>query len=366
MSLIRAASGRGVRIALFLAVALAALAPAAAQEVPDGGSGATPGEPIPEDSDLGIVHSWALTPAGAGDGSQSGDRANLSYEMAPGTLVTDRVTLFNFSNVPLEFEVFPVDAQNNDDGAFTPLPPDVDQTGVGAWVKLPVDKLEIPAGDAATFDIVVSVPLDARPGDHAGAILASNDARGTSPDGRIVTLDRQTGTRVYIRVDGELNPELAVADLGTHYSATANPLGGSAEVTYRVENRGNVRLAGTHQVTIGGPLGLMRRSGPLHELPELLPGESVEFTETIDDVAATVAAFTEVDLEAIRSDGSDADVGADDRRSIGLAVPYLIIALLVVGGLVRFARRRFQRHRDDPPPSASGHVREIVLEHQPT
>ncbi|MGK2948291.1 MAG: hypothetical protein ACSLFP_06940 [Acidimicrobiales bacterium] len=350
---------------LVMAAAFVGFHPAGAQdELPEGEP--APGEPIPADDERGIVHSWAMAPAGAGSGSQSGDRANLSYAMAPGTLVTDRVTLFNFSNVPLTFDIFPIDATNNDDGAFTPASPDADQEGIGAWVTVPVELLEVPAGEAASFDIVVNVPPDARPGDHAGALLAANDTKGTSPDGRVVNLDRQTGTRVYIRVDGPLAPELAVADLGTDYTPQLNPLDGAATVTYRIENRGNVRLAGTHQVSVSGPLGLMKTSGEVHELPELLPGESLEFTETLDGVAATGASFASVDLEPLTIDGSEADVQAIDRRAIGLAVPYLLVALLVVGGLVWLARRRYRRHRrDDAPPSAGRHD-ELLLEPQPT
>ena len=353
MVLTRSLVGRALLV-LVVAVALGAFGPAGAQEQPEVPEEATAGEPIAEDDEHGVVHSWALAPAGAGSGSQSGDRANLSYEMAPGTLVTDRVTLFNFSNVPLTFDVFPIDATNNDDGAFTPAPSGAAPEGVGAWVTVPVEQLEVPAGEAASFDIVVNVPPDAEPGDHAGAILASNDTRGTSPDGRVVTLDRQTGTRVYIRVDGPLAPELAVADLNTDYTPRVNPLDGAAEVTYRIENRGNVRLAATHQVSIAGPFGLMKSSGEVHELPELLPGESLEFTETIEDVAATGASFTTVDLEPITVDGSEAEVTAEDRSAIGLAVPYLIVALLVVAGLVWLARRRYRKHAQDlPPPAAS-------------
>lgn len=352
-------------LALLLVAALGVV-PAGAQEDPASDDRPTPGVPVPDDSELGVVHSWALAPAGAGDGSQSGDRANLTYRMAPGTLVQDRVTLFNFSNVPLEFELIAIDAENNDDGAFTPVDPEQEQTGVGVWVTLPVDTLAVPAGQAASFDIVVNVPRDARPGDHAGVILAANDARGTSADGRIVTTERQTGTRVYIRVEGELTPELAVAEVRTDYTAKLNPLDGSADVTYRIENRGNVRLAGTHQVSISGPFGLLESSGPLHELPELLPGESIEFTETIDDVAATVAAFTDVELEAITVDGSNEAVDAADRRAIGLAVPFAVIAALVVAAFVWVARTRYRKHGQDVPPSRGDVIDDDLLEPQPT
>lgn len=332
--------------ALLLTAGAVGFLPAAAQTADqDAPTVPTPGLPVPDDSDSGVVHSWALAPAGASGGSQAGDRANLTYEMTPGTSATDRVTLFNLSNVPLEFEVFPVDAENNDDGAFTPRDRDDDHAGVGAWVRLPTDKVTLGPRQQADFDIAIVVPPDARPGDHAGAILASNDARGEGPDGRIVNVDRQTGTRVYVRVDGELQPELVVARLDTHYTPRAHPARGIARITYRVENRGNVRLGGTHQVSVGGPFGLFRKSDAVRDLPELLPGESLEFTATIRNVAATVAAFTTVDLEPVAVDGADDEIKADDRRAIGLAMPFLLLALAVVAVLIRIARNRYRKRQ---------------------
>ena len=69
-------------------------------------------------------------------------------------------------------------------------------------------------------------------------------------------LDRRTGTRLLIRVNGPLTAELAVTDVSTDYSPALNPLAGSATVTYVVENRGNTRLGGTATAAVGGPFGI--------------------------------------------------------------------------------------------------------------
>ena len=66
--------------------------------------------------------------------------------------------------------------------------------------------------------------------------------------------------------------------------------------------------------TVSGPFGLLETSGAVRALPELLPGESLEFTETIDGVAATAAGFT-------RSPGLIASL------TFAATLPWLLFAL---------------------------------------
>ena len=302
----------------------------------------TPGLPVPDDT--GVVHSWALAP---GDGStQAGERPNLSYEIAPGGQVDDQVTLYNFSNVSLTFGLYATDAFNNDDGSFNLLSASEEPSDVGTWLSLPVDSVTVPAGKQATFPITIKVPVDAAPGDHVGALLASSTAVGTGPDNAVVTLDRRTGTRLYVRVSGQLRADLAVEGLTTSYDASANPFAGGAEVRYRIVNRGNVRLAGTQQVSVGGPLGLLRQRLDVEDIPELLPGESIEVSKSIDDVSATGVMFAQVELDA-RSPfaAGDDEIEPTSTSTSTRAVPYTVLALLIVLIFAALARRAYRRHR---------------------
>ncbi len=341
-----------VRIRLLAAVALTAVtllatAPSSwAQSDPPSADTPAPGEEI--------VNSWSLAPTGSGDPSLPGNRPNLIYDAAPGSTIEDSVTLANFSNVALTFRLYSTDAFNNDAGEFAVLEGDEAPDDVGSWVTLPQEYVILPPNTQVDIPITLTVPADATPGDHVGAVLASSEAEGTGPDGKTVTVDRRTGTRIYLRVTGPLSPELAVEDLQTRYTASLNPLSGSAEVTYRVRNRGNVRLGGTQQLSVGGPFGIAITTLDAEEIPELLPGESYEVTRTVGGVPATVALVTDVDLQP-----EAVGAGADDLPQLGgsalsLAVPVTIMALLLVVALVWCARRAYLRRNKEigpPPPS---------------
>lgn len=308
--------------------------------LPAGGQTAAPaGGEVPADS---IVHSWALAPA-FNDLPQGGSRPNLSYEAAPGSELRDQITLFNLSNVQLTFRVYATDAINNEDGAFDLLPGDERPRGVGAWVTLPQENITLAARSQATMPVTIKVPAAAAPGDHAGGIVASSRAEGTGPDGKLVALDRRTGPRVYIRVAGPLSPSVTVERLSASYTPALSPFGGKAEVTYRVENRGNVRMGASQRVSVAGPLGLARRQ-QASDLPELLPGEGITLRATFDGVSATLLATAKVKI-------SPAPIGQAVGRPatssrLTLAPPYAVLGLALAVGLLAKARRAYLRRQD--------------------
>jgi hypothetical protein len=299
---------------------------------------------LPQGTDETIVHSWALAPAGSTDPTQPGNRPILTYEAAPGATIDDAVTLFNYSNVQLTFRIYATDAFNNEDGAFDLLPGYEEPTDAGSWVTLPQGNITVPAQSQATMPITLHVPPDASPGDHAGAVLASSVARGTGPDGKVVDVDRRTGSVMYIRVDGELTPELAIENVETTYHPSLNPLRGTADVTYRIQNRGNVRLSGRHSVSISGPFGFGKHGKPVEDVPELLPGDGVTVRVTFEGVPAGVVDFTKVHLDPSPIEGDEDGLRPVNRGGIALALPITVILVLLALGLARYARRRYVEH----------------------
>lgn len=293
-----------------------------------------------------VINSWALSPTGSADPNQPGNRPNLSYELAPGGEVKDSVTLFNYSNVPLTFRVYATDAFNNADGQFDLLPGDKKPTDAGSWVTLPQANITVPALAQAILPIAVAVPAGARPGDHAGAVLASSQAEGTGPDGKVITLDRRTGSRLYIRVTGPLAPELAVENVHTTYRPSLNPLSGVVEVAYRVQNRGNVRLGGTRRLSISGPLGVATKRKRAAKLPELLPGEGFTIHAKFSGVPATGIVSARIRVDPLPVDGGSKGTSAN-KESTTIAAPFTLLALGLAIFLLRRARRSYRQHQHE-------------------
>ena len=96
-------------------------------------------------------------------------------------------------------------------------------------------------------------------------------------------------------------------------------------MTYRVENRGNVRMGGRQQVSISGPFGLFGKQNAFTDLPELLPGEGVDLRVEFDGgVPATLVAVGKVRLEPAAGGPEPDDDAVEHWRSFAFALPFTV------------------------------------------
>ena len=365
---------RSVAVSIVLGLVMLAAAPSLAYALPVPSSdpssvrAGAPPEPAPDDTvpaepssdgsaGTEIVQSWALAPLSTGTGSS---RPELSYQASPGSTIDDKVVLYNLGNVPMEFRVYATDAFNNDDGQFDILPGDELPTDVGSWVLLAAERITVNPGEQATIPIRITIPVDAAPGDHAGAIVASSIASADNGDGTVIDVERRTGTRLYVQVAGPLTPVLAITEVAADYPIAVNPWSAPLEVRFRVENRGNVRLGGTPEVTVTGPFGLGRRTVSFPEMAELLPGESTEIVGVVGAPALLFLTAT-VRIEPVGS-ASLGDLTAVQGSARAFAPPLvvLLVVLAIMFGLL--AVRAYHRHRPDElePEAFDDRVAEVT------
>jgi hypothetical protein len=319
-----------------------------------------------------VVESWALAPASSDDPNQAGNRPELSYVSDAGAVVQDKVTVYNFGTVPLTFKVYATDAFNDEQGQFALLPGDKAPADVGTWVTFAQGSITVLPRQQSTIPITIKIPADAAPGDHAGAILASSPTLGTGQQGQVVTLDRRTGTRLYVRVNGGLVPELGVDRVRTKYHPAVNSLGGSATVTFRISNRGNIRLSGTPTVSIAGPFGLLARKLTLPDISELLPGQEVTLAANVSDVPASMFDFTTVRVAPHGSADAGTLHGPTGKNSFfapPLTVLVVLLVLVIILLALRYRRRRAAGLQAVPAPNVGRqptHQPQQQPQHQPT
>ena len=327
--------------ALILAMALAPL-----------WSLATAGAQEGDDKRAPQVQSWAVTPSGSSPDEPS-SRPYLDYTVDPGETIEDSVTVWNYGNVQLTFKIYATDAFNNADGAFDLLPGDKQPKDAGTWAQLPQRFITVPPGTRIDLPIRITVPGDAAPGDHSGAILATNEAEGKGPDGKTVTLDRRTGTRLYVRVNGPLDPALAVTRTRAVYHGALDPRRGSLDVRYIVRNVGNVRLGAQQSVELNGLFGrTMQRATP-RAIQELLPGNEVEVVQHFKGVTAALRVSADITLTPTAPAGTDSGALSPTNRSARTwAFPWLLLAVAIaLGVLVHVLRRRHRGHPPVGPPA---------------
>ncbi|WP_144679407.1 DUF916 domain-containing protein [Cellulosimicrobium sp. TH-20] len=286
---------------------------------------------------------WGVRP---GDTAQGVDRPNFAYSLAPGGSLRDSLVVSNHGDTPLALAVYAADGFLTDDGTLDLLPAGEESTALGSWIALDQAEVEIPPQERVEVPFTVTVPDDATPGDYAAGVVSSLVV--VAEDG--VTTDRRLGSRVHLRVQGELAPALAVDDVRLAYDGTLNPFApGSATVTFTVTNEGNARVAPATAVRVSGPFGLGATSATDVDVPELLPGSSVERTVEVDGVwplGREVATLT-VGGEVVPLPGTVPDpevvVPGVVATATTWAVPWVALGLLVLVALLVVWRVRARR-----------------------
>lgn len=200
-----------------------------------------------------LLTSLSPTPAGAADNGEWSvrpadstitPRAAFELPARPGTTLTDRAVVTNTTAAELTFRLYVADAHNTErDGGLAVRGIEETQRDVGAWGKPEQDTVTVPARSAVTIGITLTVPRDAPPGDHVGALVAV-DTRVRPADGSHLGVQRGVGARIYLRVEGPEQPGLAVEDVRFTARSPQIPWTGTRESTasYTLHNTGNVKL----------------------------------------------------------------------------------------------------------------------------
>ncbi|MDR2253259.1 MAG: hypothetical protein LBD97_05255 [Bifidobacteriaceae bacterium] len=302
------------------------------------GSSAAAGDP-----DVSEIE-WSVAPA---DEHGADGRVSLRHTVDPGATAQDAIAVTNHSSVEATFSVSTGAGVVGQDGVF-----DVVDGGDAAWVTvggLDAGQLALAPGETRVLPVTIVVPAAATPGDHPVGIVAGL----TQGDG--VTLTHRIGVRIHLRVSGEIEPQLRVESVSTQFTGVWNPFtAGRLRVDYVIANTGNTRLGGVVAVRAQGPWGLGAVTVEAEPIEELLPGESVTGSATLQ-IPPLFRLTGEVEV-------TPTVVGADEVSPPGRvsqafalwAVPWGWIALLILvaGGLV-FTARRKRSKRAQPPPTAA-------------
>jgi hypothetical protein len=300
------------------------------------------------------LESWALAPTGV-DPSQPSSRAYLSYSLAPGATTTDSVSLWNYSDVQLTFHVYATDAFNNHTGQFSLLPGDQKPTDAGTWVTLQTNSVTVPSKTRVDIPVTVHVPADASPGDHTAGVIASLPTGTTSPSGQPLVVDRRTGSRVYVRVSGPVNPALRVENLSSEYHGQFNPLDGSLDVSYTVRNAGNIRMAARQKVEVHDIFGRTVAKQKLPDIADALPGSTFVVRHTFTGVPAGVRLTTDVTITPVAAQGAtEKPIAAHEWTTTTWAIPWTLLLLVALALLLWRLVRRYRGRRGAAPLAPGG------------
>lgn len=208
--------------------------------------------------------------------SPVGEADNFHLELMPGEGTQRRAVVTNRTDQAHHVLVYPVDATVTAQGGFA-LGERADRPeGVGAWVRLGVAELTLPANSSTPLPFDLAVPADTASGDYAGGIVIQTDPKGQPQDlgdGYAFQLDlvERIGVRIYLRVAGEAAPGVEVGDLT--WKRTDEGIRFEVAVT----NTGNVRVDPRGELTFRG-FRLPSDTLAISRVETLLPNATVTLT----------------------------------------------------------------------------------------
>ncbi|MEU6664069.1 hypothetical protein [Streptomyces sp. NPDC046821] len=272
---------------------------------------------------------WSVAPsAGGGTRPAEDGRPYFYAEGVPGTVLQDDVAVTNPGDRPLTVRLRGADADNTGTGALSLRKTSKD---TGAWITFARRTVKVPARTRAEVPFSVTVPADAAPGDHPGAVVASANGR-------------EVGVRVHLRVSGPTLSALTVEKVRVT---------DGGRISYDLVNRGNTTLTPRLAVRADGVFGRALDRRPRTLPVELLPGSRVTLTEPWKDAPALDS--VRVRLTVTAGGGAHGEATATKRF-----VPWGALAAVGVvvvaggGGAVWFVRRR--RHGDEADDGLTGTV----------
>jgi hypothetical protein len=283
--------------------------------------------------------SWSVGPA---DGPLGTGRPFFEYTLDPGATVEDAFTVRNDGATPLSLRVYAADAFTTREGTIDLLPASEQSVDSGTWVDLGATDVHLEPGETAVVPFTLSVPTDARPGDHPAGIvtsLLSDDADAQ------VQVDRRLGSRLYVRVAGELSPSVDVSEPTVSFDGAWNPLAlGRIDVSYTLTNTGDTRVTAVAASSAHGPFGVAALSTGAEQLPEILPGSSVEVRQSLDGVAALAWLGGAVNViptsVGVGAAQLDAVVAPYSIAAVPIATLLILAGALVIAlGIVLLVRR---------------------------
>ncbi|MGX1758749.1 COG1470 family protein [Streptomyces lydicus] len=252
---------------------------------------------------------WSAAPA-PGDGAAPGtpDRPYFYLEGAPGTVMSDRLSLSNPTGHTVTVRL----------RGSTP----------GAWLTLASTEVKVPPHTRASVPFTVTVPRGAAPGERSGSLRVTG-GRGSGAGGR-------DAVPVHLRVTGAALSALSVENVSV---GGRGERGGAAVIRYTLVNRGNTVLTPRLAVHADGLFGPVLRRATRTLPVALRPGQSTDLTEKWPNPPGLDA----VDVRLAVTAGGGAHGSATVTYT---AVPWGVVAgpaaLLAAGGggLVVLRRRR--------------------------
>lgn len=198
--------------------------------------------------------------------------------------------------------------------------------GLASWIRLPTDRLVLPAGETETVSIAIENKESLSPGGHYGAVAfqleSSSDEKSDMP---LVSVRSSFASLFFVKKTGGEVMKLEYADI---QNIGKDTFGIPEKISLRFRNSGNTHLVPRGVVTVRDPWGRAVRKGVINEESgRILPESYRIYGVSLKEMASAFLPGRYTILIEYRYDGSEEFVAVPTRTTS----PVLLILIWTAG-----------------------------------
>lgn len=232
---------------------------------------------------------------------------------------------------------------------------------VSSWVALGRTTITVPAGGSVTVPFTITVPANAQPGGHYGAIFVSSGATRPSLNGSGLGYD--VGALIELRIAGNATEQAEIKEFSTDRSLYQTP---DVTFTASVANEGNVLIQPRGPIDITNMFGQKVGTVVLNDAgASIFPGAQRAFTQSWSGGGFAFGEFTAV---------TTLNYGDTENKTISASTSFWIIPVIPIAAVLAsiiffilifvWAVRAYVRKRVNQMIGGSGHEHSAASEEE--
>ena len=185
------------------------------------------------------------------------------YELEPGTVKSDTITILNDGDTAYDFTMYATPYWVKDANYQPDFAPSNPRADAFAWVSFDQAKYRAEPRETIVVPYTITVPEDAAPGGHYGTIFAEVQP----PEGESnLARKKRVGSILYITTTGEVKLEGTTKSITIPWFQPTAPMQARATI----ENSGNSNFPATTKLTVSDIFGSVKAE--VNGEYEILPG----------------------------------------------------------------------------------------------
>lgn len=199
--------------------------------------------------------------------------------------------------------------------------------GLASWMRLPTDRMILPAGATEVIPVVIENKESLSPGGHYGAVaFQMENSSGDTLESSLVSVRSSFASLFFVKKSGG---EVMNLEYRGILRMDRDALGVPGKIFLRFQNAGNAHLVPRGIVTVRDIWGrVVRRSVLNEESGRILPESFRTYTVPLKNMAPAFLPGTYTISVEYRYDGSDDVVAAPEKT----VFPVLLLFLWGLGG----------------------------------